>query len=193
MHPSIPAGSAAAALSPAQQSVLELLSSGSTLTAAAASAGIHRNTVVYWRRTSPIFREALTRAIQQKTRFWREQADSLIADAIEAIRGILHDPAAPAGVRVTAALKILDIVTTPPPEIETLHNSAQDAQPPAPPKAVMLSSITLPSPPLPPRPVVMSSSSSLPSSPPAPNSVVMSSFVVNFSMPVEKHHCLASP
>jgi len=48
-------------LTPQQLQVVDALSSGATLTDAAAQAGIHRNTVANWRRNSPDFQEALTR------------------------------------------------------------------------------------------------------------------------------------
>ena len=100
-------------LTPTQEQVLALLSAGSTVTAAAASAGIHRNTIANWRQSSPLFREAQHQADTEKAERWREQAEELAAAAIDAIRTILTDPKAPAGVRLKAALAILDKVSTP--------------------------------------------------------------------------------
>ena len=102
-------------LTPTQEHVLALLSAGSTMTAAAESAGIHRNTIMNWRRNSWIFRQILLGACQEKAIFWQEQAEQLAASAIATIRAILDDPAAPAGVRLKAALAILDKAATPPP------------------------------------------------------------------------------
>jgi hypothetical protein len=100
-------------LTPTQEQVLALLSAGSTLTAAAATTGIHRNTIANWRQSSPVFREALQQAGIEKAEHWREQAEELAALAIDAIRAILTGPKAPAGVRLKAALAILNQVQTP--------------------------------------------------------------------------------
>jgi uncharacterized protein YchJ len=81
-------------LTPAQQRVLTLLSAGSTATAAAQLAGVHRNTVGNWLRSS-VFREALTQARRDQDLAWREQAESLAPQAIAAIQAILADPQAP--------------------------------------------------------------------------------------------------
>ena len=69
-------------LTPTQEHVLALLSAGSTMTAAAESAGIHRNTIMNWRRNSWIFRQILLGACQEKAIFWQEQAEQLAASAI---------------------------------------------------------------------------------------------------------------
>ena len=122
-------------LYPTQEHVLALLSAGSTLTAAAESAGIHRNTIGNWRRTSWHFRQALMGANYEKALFWQEQAEQLAASAIATIRAILDDPAAPAGVRLKAALAILDKAATPPPPekvtVEAVIPAEDLPQPPA--------------------------------------------------------------
>src|SRR5207249_7447927 len=84
-----------------------LISAGSTVVAAAEGAGVHRNTVLNWRRSSAHFRAALCRAREEKVLFWRDQNEQLAAAAIEALRSILADPKAPASVRLKAALHIL--------------------------------------------------------------------------------------
>jgi DNA-binding CsgD family transcriptional regulator len=60
-------------LTPAQETVLSLISAGSTTVAAAEAAGVHRNTVLNWRRNSAHFRAALCRAREEKGLFWRDQ------------------------------------------------------------------------------------------------------------------------
>ena len=110
-----PVSEGAFQLTPTQEHVLALLSAGSTLTAAAESAGIHRNTIMNWRRHSWLFRQTLLGACHEKAMFWQEQAEQLAASAIAAIRAILDDPGTPAGVRLKAALAILDKAATPPP------------------------------------------------------------------------------
>ncbi len=56
MSPNIP-------LTPAQEQVLTLIAAGVTVTGAAREAGIHRNTVGNWLRSSPAFRWASIRRI----------------------------------------------------------------------------------------------------------------------------------
>ena len=143
-------------LTPAQETVLSLISAGSTTVAAAEAAGVHRNTILNWRRSSAHFRAALCRAREEKVLFWRDQNEQLAALAIEALRGILSDPKAPASVRLKAALHVLDRSCAPPifteedevartiaaaqdpltfqyvDMVHNVQNRAQSAQPPQP-------------------------------------------------------------
>src|SRR6266542_3143392 len=57
MSPSpIPTSEDRRVLSPAQEAVIALIAAGSTIVAAAESAGVHRNTVLNWRSHFPHFR-----------------------------------------------------------------------------------------------------------------------------------------
>ena len=114
------------ALAPSQEHVLALISAGSTLSAAAESAGVHRNTVHNWRNASPEFRSALAVAQYEKALLWRDQAEQLAPAAIDALRATLTDASVPASVRLKAAQFILALATTPPPE------PLEPAEPPAP-------------------------------------------------------------
>jgi hypothetical protein len=120
-------------LTAAQEHVLAHIANGATQTAAASSAGVHRNTVHNW-LGSQAFRQALAQAKYLNACFWHDQAESLAASAFETIRALLADPATPAGVRLKAALAILDRVSrapyyedipAPPTTHATLHNLAQ--------------------------------------------------------------------
>ncbi|MGA3042391.1 MAG: SEC-C metal-binding domain-containing protein [Bryobacteraceae bacterium] len=64
-------------LTPAQQRALVQLSAGSTTTAAARSAGVHRNTVGNWLRSAAPFRDALAEIRRAQDLASREQARSL--------------------------------------------------------------------------------------------------------------------
>ncbi len=75
-----------------QEHVLALISAGSAASAAAEAAGVHRNTVGNWQRSSPAFREALNQAGYDQVLFWREQAQKLAAAALDTINAILEDP-----------------------------------------------------------------------------------------------------
>ena len=132
-RPPDPVSGDPSAITAQQERVLALLSAGSTLSAAAASAGVHRNTIAYWRRTSVSFRHSLARAIAEKALYWREQAEQLAAPAIEALRTIVTNAATPPGVRLKAALAILEKIAGPaepdaPPDFHDLPAAA-----PAPP------------------------------------------------------------
>src|ERR1700729_1543142 len=121
-------------LTPTQEQVLSLIAAGSTATTAAASAGIHRNTISNWLRGSPAFSQALACVHFDRALHWREQAESLAPSAVETIRGIMADVAATAAVRPKAAQPLLDKAAPPlppPPSAPAsidpapLHNHAQ--------------------------------------------------------------------
>src|SRR5579872_4790354 len=121
-------------LSPSQEQVLALIYAGSTLSQAAQSAVVHRNTIYNWFRSALPFRFALARAREAKAHYWREQAEECAQTAIDTIRAIMTDPNALAGVRLKAAQSILALATTPPLEppapsfseiADSVHNSAQ--------------------------------------------------------------------
>jgi transposase-like protein len=101
-------------LSPKQAQVLAAIAAGQTITAAAAVAGVHRNTVANWMRESAEFREALATAQSCQRTYWREQAEQRAGAAFAVLDQILADPQAPAGVRVRAALDIIKMASTAP-------------------------------------------------------------------------------
>ena len=124
------------ALPDLQERVIAALSIGTSLTQAAAEAGVHRNTINNWRRSDELFRSALTHAQYDRAILHREHAEALACDAIGAIHQILNDRTAAPSVRLRAALAILQTVTTPAPEPppvivdlppipEPLHKNAQ--------------------------------------------------------------------
>jgi len=118
-------------MSPKQEQVLALISAGSTISQAAQSAGVHRNTIYHWRMSSLAFHLNLELARESKAIFWREEAQELAGQAIETIRSIMDNPQAPASIRLKAALAILNMATTMPAlsavaeRPESVHNSAQ--------------------------------------------------------------------
>ena len=101
-------------LSPLQHQVIDALSSGVSITAAAADAGIHRNTIANWRRQNPLFAEVLSSAQYDRALLMRERAESLVDLAFQTLQSILNDPAAPASVRLKAALHIITTASTQP-------------------------------------------------------------------------------
>jgi len=143
-----------------QEQVLALISAGSTISQAAESAGVHRNTVHNWLNSQPAFRLALSNARRWKAIYWQEQAEELALRAIRTIRSTMQEPEVPAAIRLKAAQYILSLAMSPPAEgpatlrdlpprplvvesqpqaapdplTETVHNSAQLA--PAEPETV---------------------------------------------------------
>jgi uncharacterized protein YecA (UPF0149 family) len=120
-------------LTAVQEHVLAHIANGATHTAAAASAGIHRNTVHNW-LNSPAFCQALAQAQYQNACFWHDQTKALAQTAMEALHALLTNPNTRDTVRLKASLAILDRVSrTPsyddvpaPPQIHrNLHNLAQ--------------------------------------------------------------------
>ena len=101
-------------LSTQQLNVISALSSGASTTAAADQAGVHRNTVAYWRRNHLPFQHALSHAQYDRAMLFREKAEDLADLAIQTIEDILRDPQAPASVRLRAALAIIQTASTPP-------------------------------------------------------------------------------
>jgi hypothetical protein len=126
-------------LTPVQEQVLAAITGGATMKAAAAAASIHRNTCLYWRRTSAAFREALSQAQYDKAIFIREEAEGQVADAFAAIHTILTKPDASDTARLNAAKFIIEKASTPPPpkpevlyefqNAEIVHSPAQTPTP----------------------------------------------------------------
>ena len=121
-------------LSPLQDQIVAALANGASLSAAAAAAGIHRNTVGNWRRDSALFRAEFAHAQYDRALLLREQAESLAETAIETIRAVLTDPQASPSVRLKAALAILHQISAPlpeppiaesEPEPKNMHKNAQ--------------------------------------------------------------------
>ncbi len=125
---------------PSQNTVLAHINSGQTLQQAAEAAGVHRNTVLNWRRTDPEFQNAWHEAHFDQAMHWRDQVLPLASLAIDTIRQILEDPTVAPSIRLRAALAVQKIVSAPlpaPPKVleaadlpaaaqpEIVHNLAQ--------------------------------------------------------------------
>jgi len=101
-------------LSPKQLEVINALSMGATITDAAETAGVHRNTISLWRRNLIHFQQALAHAEYDRAIYFREKIEALADLAIDPVRRALTDEKTPAGTRVRAALAILNTITKPP-------------------------------------------------------------------------------
>ena len=112
-------------LTPVQEQVIAAIVAGSNQSAAAEAAGIHRNTISHWRKTSAEFREALSSAQYEKAVFYREQADPLMQLAMEGFRNLLSDPKTPASVRFKTAQFVFEKASTPPPPEHSVRAEPQ--------------------------------------------------------------------
>ena len=109
-----------------QEQVLALISAGSSITDAAQSAGIHRNTILNWFRSAPDFQHSLDQARQAKALYWQEQAEDLAAEALATIRTLMTDPKTPTSTRLRAAQLILNLALNPPKSApKNVHKFAQ--------------------------------------------------------------------
>ncbi|MBS1823749.1 MAG: SEC-C domain-containing protein [Acidobacteria bacterium] len=96
-----------------QLQVIEALSTGLSVTAAADAAGLHRTTVHHWSRNIPEFRDTLAAVKQAHIDIARDEMNSLAAPAIAILRNIIEDQSASPALRVRTALAIIKFVTTP--------------------------------------------------------------------------------
>ncbi len=96
-----------------QHRVITLIAAGSSLTQAAVDEDIHRNTIGYWRRTSPSFARELEFAVREQRLYWYEQATAMAPKAMEVISQILNSPDASPSLRFRAATMILKMTTDP--------------------------------------------------------------------------------
>jgi transposase-like protein len=101
-------------LSTQQVAVICALSSGATMTSAAEQAGVHRNTILNWRRNSLHFQEGLSSAQYDRALCFRERMEAEFELAIQCLHQILADPKASASVRLKAALTVIQTAATPP-------------------------------------------------------------------------------
>ncbi|MBL8173591.1 MAG: SEC-C domain-containing protein [Bryobacterales bacterium] len=98
---------------PLQQDLLQALSSGLSITAAAERAGIHRTTIHHWSRTIPEFRNALAAIRMAKSEELREELDSLVPQSLAVLKETLADHTASRALRVRVALSILKSAAAP--------------------------------------------------------------------------------
>jgi preprotein translocase subunit SecA len=125
------------ALSAPQLKVVDALLSGANLNSAADQAGVHRNTIAYWRHSSPAFEAALRDAQNERADMLHEEAVSRAALAFQVLEEILRDPKSSTSARLRAAIFILSHALPCPAKqrraTPTLPKSAQEpvAQEPA--------------------------------------------------------------
>ncbi|MBL8217580.1 MAG: SEC-C domain-containing protein [Bryobacterales bacterium] len=94
-------------LAPKQMEVLQALSSGLSITAAAETAGIHRTTVHHWCRTIPEFRNTLDAVRQARADAVRDAMHELVAPSLVIITNILNDASNSPSLRLRAAMAVI--------------------------------------------------------------------------------------
>lgn len=108
-------------LTPIQMQVLQSLASGSSVSAAAEQAGLHRSTIYLWTRSVPGFNQILADLRQQRASRLIDELGDLADLAIDTFRHILSDDKAPPAARLKAAMEIVKMVDaqrTTPPKVE---------------------------------------------------------------------------
>jgi transposase-like protein len=94
-------------LSPAQAQVIAALAAGESITGAARAAGVHRSTIHNWLREGQQFRFEFDTIRQETVEFLRDQLAGLEVAALAALKSLIEDANTPAGVRLKAALAVL--------------------------------------------------------------------------------------
>ena len=98
-------------LSQPQLRVIEALVTGSSITDAAAAAGVHRCTIHAWCRGHREFSLALVENKKVYAEIVLDHYRGLVASAAGALREIIEHPDTPKGVRLKAALAVLNTVS----------------------------------------------------------------------------------
>ena len=94
-------------LSPVQAQVAAFLAQGHSITAAARQAGIHRCTIYEWLQHSPDFKTTVEDAQQEYLATLTDEMRDLSASALRTLRGVLDNPETQDGIRLKAALAVL--------------------------------------------------------------------------------------
>jgi hypothetical protein len=105
-----------AVLAPEQAEVIVALVRGATVTDATKQANIDRTTFYVWLKSDATFQAELNRAKKEHTDAMRAQLRGLADAAISTVREMLTGPDIPAGVRLKAAVTVLQSIGTLEPE-----------------------------------------------------------------------------
>ena len=95
-------------LTPQQQTAIERLLLGATITEAAQAAGVIRQTVSEWSNHHWPFQSELSERRAQALRDVQQRLEEAALMAVEVLAQIAADPAQPAGVRIKASVAILE-------------------------------------------------------------------------------------
>jgi hypothetical protein len=113
-------------LTPTQLEVLGALVKGSSVTAAARAAGLHRTTIHHWSRVLPDFRALLQDARNSRAEAVADSLYDLSDKAIDAVRNVLEDQEAPVTQRLKAALAVINSAVSRPRALPTGNITAEE-------------------------------------------------------------------
>ncbi len=100
-------------LTPQQLDVIQALSTGLSVTAAADAIGVHRTTVHHWCRTIPDFRYTLEASKQAYIDRVRDEMNTLVDPSLAILKSVLNDESTPMSLRIRTAMAILKFASTP--------------------------------------------------------------------------------
>jgi transposase-like protein len=115
--------------------VLNCLVNGISVSEAARTVGVHRNTINNWCRHNPEFMSLLKEAREERGLLLHEEIEGLVFKAVKVLRTVLQDVEAPPSVRLRAVREVLKLTVPgslqvdPIQKNEILHKSAQSPQP----------------------------------------------------------------
>ncbi len=96
------------ALTTVQAQIVAALAAGTSVTAAARKAGIHRTTIHLWNRTSREFRAAVEQARSDYAAALADELRDISTSAFDTLRALLANADTPPSVRLRAALAVLE-------------------------------------------------------------------------------------
>ena len=99
-------------LSPHQADVITALMGGASVTDATRQANVDRTTFYLWIKSDAVFQAELNRAKQEQAEAMRAQLRGLADAAVSTVREMLTGADIPAGVRLKAALTVLQATGT---------------------------------------------------------------------------------
>jgi len=101
-----------AVLAPEQAQVIVALAQGASVTDATRQAGVDRTTFYFWVKSDALFQAELNRADKEQRDAMRSQVRGLADTAVTTLREMLTGKDIPAGVRLKAALAVLQSAGT---------------------------------------------------------------------------------
>ncbi len=115
-------------LTPGQHHILALLAEGHSISQAAESVGVHRNTVRDWRRSVPAFAREMEFAVREQALVWQQHSVELAPRAAQVLSETLENPDISPALQLRAALAILKMASTTAPPLNGLNTATVDME-----------------------------------------------------------------
>ncbi|MCC6365046.1 MAG: SEC-C domain-containing protein [Bryobacterales bacterium] len=116
-------------MTPAQRQVVQALAAGSSVTSAAAAAGVTRATIYNWRKSIPAFQSAIDQASLEYADSCRDHIHDLRAKALHGLSQFLDNPSTPPALRLKVIQMILGNSVSPPPTDQTQPSTETAPEP----------------------------------------------------------------